>query len=180
MFKHLFRRKEKEKTLAMNTINLLAGILVHYPEISTVQYDPISQCLQFSYTIDEALLKSLEVPELFIERDLFLGIQGYHRFNKIYSQVTEVEIEHIAPFANVVIRRDLKSFSPREISFILALLAQTIPGFFAIDGMDRRELEDLAMGEEPFSVRLENVNNVSGQREIVAFRDKERVLFYNK
>ena len=79
-----------------------------------------------------------------------------------------------------MIRRDLKSFSPREISFILALLSQTIPGFFAIDGMDRRELEDLAMGEEPFSVRLENVNNVSGQREIVAFRDKERVLFYNK
>ena len=85
MFKNIFKRKEKEKNLAMNTVNLLAGILVHYPEISMVQYDPITQCLQFSYTIDGSLLKGLEIPELFLERDLFLGIQGYHRFNKIYS-----------------------------------------------------------------------------------------------
>lgn len=180
MFKNIFKRKEKEKTMAMNTVNLLAGILVHYPEISTVQYDPATQYLQFSYTIDGALLGRMKKPELFLERELWQGIQGYHRFNKIYSLVTEVEIEHIAPFANVVIRRDLKSFSPREISFILALLSQTIPGFFAIDSLDRRDLDDFSMGEETLSVRLENVNNVSGEKEIVAFRDKERVLFYNK
>ncbi len=180
MFKNIFKKKETEKTMAMNTVNLLAGILVHYPEISTVQYDPVSQCLQFSYTMDGSLLKSMKIPQMLLERDLYLGIQGYHRFNKIYAQVTEVEIEHFAQFANVVIRRDLKSFSPREISFILALLSQTIPGFFAIDGLDRRELDDFAMGEEALSIRLENVNNVSGQKEIVAFRDKERVLFYNK
>ncbi len=180
MFQNIFKKKEKQKAMAMNTVNLLAGILVHYPEVSTVQYDPVSQCLQFSYTMDGSLLKRMDTPQLFLERELYLGIQGYHRFNKIYSLVTEVEIEHFAQFASVVIRRDLKSFSPREISFILALLSQTIPGFFAIDGLDRREIDDFSLGEETLSVRLENVNNVSGQKEIVAFRDKERVLFYNK
>ena len=178
MFKNIF--KKKEKAMAMNTVNLLAGLLVHYPEISTVQYDPATQCLRFSYTMDGVLLDKMETPEIFLERDLFLGIQGYHRFNKIYSLVTEVEIERFASFARVVIRRDLKSFSPREITFILALLSQTIPGFFAIDSLDKRDLEDFSMGEGALSVRLENVNNVSGQKEIVAFRDNERVLFYNK
>ena len=65
MFQNIFKKKEKQKAMAMNTVNLLAGILVHYPEVSTVQYDPVSQCLQFSYTMDGSLLKRMDTPQLF-------------------------------------------------------------------------------------------------------------------
>lgn len=174
------KKRESEKNTALNAMNLLVGILVRYPEIGTVRFDPASQCLQFSYTLEAGMLDVLPQSQINFQQDIMEGIKGYHLLNKIYSSVVEVEVERFARFANLTIKRDLKSFTVKEISFILSLLYQTIPGFFTIDALDRQEIDDLTVPEEMINVMLENIIKVSGQKEIVAFRDKEKVMFYNK
>lgn len=182
MIKNLFlqKRQEKEKNTALNAINLLVGILVRYPEIGTVRFDPNTQCLQFSYTMEASILKDLQKQGVDLTKELTVAIKGYHRLNKIYAGVLKVSVEEFAQFVNLTIQRDLKSFISKEISFILALLYQTIPGFFTIDALDRNDLEDQTFPEEMLSVILENMNHVSGEKKIVAFRDRGKVLFYNE
>ena len=87
------KKRESEKNTALNAMNLLVGILVRYPEIGTVRFDPASQCLQFSYTLEAGMLDVLPQSQINFQQDIMEGIKGYHLLNKIYSSVVEVEVE---------------------------------------------------------------------------------------
>lgn len=160
-----------------DSVGLLISILVRYPEVATINYDPGDHVLKFTFisarilepdklhAINENLLNSIEVFNILEGKEI--------RVSKISHQVCD----HLTM---VEVHRDVDTLVQEEIALIVELFHQYLEGDLMAEENDNLFEEDLLIQEEIIEHMLQSVKGTAGDKNLFAFREEGRVLVFNK
>lgn len=160
-----------------DSVGLLISILVRYPEVGTINYEPAPRHLKFSFMIARAMsdedwasfankVRSCLETFNFLEGRCPQEI-GLRRITG--DNLTILELE-----------RDVDSLTQDEIALITGLIQQEFPQELLSEQNDALVEEDLLMQEELIGHMLENMKGNLQERKLIAFREEGRVLVFNK
>ena len=168
--------RRKESRVSPDSIDFFVSIMLRYPEIATIKYDPARCRVKFTFIVSgvvsaqncnkwaDTLLKTLDAY--------------YHLENK---KISEIGIENTTcdQITLIEISRDVQSLCVNEIGIIVNLFKDR----FAQDAMvDSYGLvgEDLLFRDEMIRHTLESLKHAQLEKKLIALREEGRVLVFNK
>ncbi len=160
-----------------DSIGLLISILVRYPELGTVNYDPVLQQLRFTFIFscvldEEKLVNFKEV--------VVASIEAYNALEDRIPQVTEVRFNPCEEFTMLEIIRDVGTLTQEELAMLIELVHCNFKTDLIFEKNDYLLEEDLLMQEELIEHMLENIKISYPGKNLIAFREDGRVLVFNK
>lgn len=169
--------KSKPQEEVSDSIGLLISILVRYPEVGTINYDPIQQNLKFTFifsgVLDEAELVNFK-------RTVIDSIEAYNSLESRIPKVVETCDFLCENFTMFEIVRDVGTLTQEEIALVISLVYGSFTHKLITDKNDLLMEEDLLMQEELIEHMLENIKVSSPEKNLIAFREEGRVLVFNK
>jgi len=160
-----------------DSIGLLISILVRYPELGTINYDPELQQLRFTFIFSCVL----DEEKLVNFKDMVVAsIQTYHSLENRTPLVTEVRFNPCEEFTMLEIIRDVGTMSQEELSMLIELVHCNFKKDLIFEKNDYLLEEDLLIQEELIEHMLENIKLSYPQKNLIAFREDGRVLVFNK
>ncbi|HEY8463508.1 MAG TPA: hypothetical protein VIM29_05710 [Bacillota bacterium] len=167
----------KEGESFSNSMSLIAFLLVRYPEIGSVRFDPDQKTLQFSFMLTktlnaEALTKYEE--KLALSLDAMAQLQGREmgRLDIGYNEEGEMGFLEIT--------RDIDSLSQEEIALIIGITQQLLGGILLLDQEEMAQEEDVVLQEEMIEHMLEDLKDSRQEKKLIGFREEGRVLIFNR
>jgi len=170
------RCKNKRNEIT-DSVGLLISILVRYPEVATINFDPEKQLLKFTFIysqvikesefncIREELMNSIEVYNLLEKRNTsFISIE-----HQVFDNITLIEVE-----------RDVDTLAQEEITLIVELFRQNLDTNLVTEESEHLFEEDLIAQEEIIEHMLESIKSSTQDKYLFAFREEGRVLVFNK
>ncbi|MBM7854478.1 hypothetical protein JOC37_000851 [Desulfohalotomaculum tongense] len=159
------------------TVNLLTSILVRYPEISTINFNPEKKTLKLNFifadVLEESELKSLQE---FI-RD---SIEAYNMLERKKANILKISSQIIESLTIIQIERDIDTLVQGEIALIIQSLHQAGKTNIITENPETFYEDDLKFQEEMIEAMLENVKSCNKGKPLFAFRADGRVLVFNK
>lgn len=169
--------KSKPQEEVSDSIGLLISILVRYPEVGTINFDPINQQLKFTFIFSRVL----EEAELVnFKRTVVESIETYNKLEGRTTAVIETSSSLCENFTMFEVTRDVASLTQEEISLVIELVHLNFNGNLVSEKNDSLMEEDLQMQEELIEHMLENLKISSPEKNLIAFREEGRVLVFNK
>ena len=169
----------KKKKPNMDGINLLISILVCYPEIGTVSYEPSRSALHFAFAMKE-------VPKRQAYEDVGMlikeSIKSYHSLEGFQDADVEIFLEGQGHTAFFHIIRDVKTISQGEISMLSTIMREHFGNILIMDpdnGTAAYEMEQEAH-EDAIDHMICNLKVSNGTNRMVGIREEGRVLVSNK
>lgn len=168
----------KEGESFSNSMSLIAFLLVRYPEIGSIRFDPTKKTLQFTFVLvkflsdeelkqfEEKLLLSLNSISVLQEREL----------GKIELQCTVEE----GGLSFLEITRDINSLTQEEIALMIGLIQQFFEGMILLDQDDTVQEEEMALQEEMIEHMLEDLKDSRQEKRLIGFREEGRVMIFNR
>lgn len=167
----------KEGESFSNSMSLIAFLLVRYPEIASVQFDPVRQTLQFSFVLTKLLTES--DLEKFKEK-LLLSLSSISELNDHELEQVEIQCTDDSSLTFLEIIRDIDSLTQEEISLIVGLVQQIFDGFLLLDQEEAVQDEDVVLQEEMIEHMLEDLKDSRQEKSLIGFREEGRVLIFNR
>lgn len=172
------RRRRKPN---MDGVNLLMTLLLCYPEIGTVTFDPAKgESLQMSFALNR--LPDDEENKNF-GRFLTESVSTYHSLMGMAEGKLNITLEGNSKAAILGIKRDMATISRGEIKLIAALVKDTFGDALITDSEMEKNIPD----EATRLAHEENIDNILGSlrygtisETLVGYRDDGRVMVYNK
>jgi len=158
-------------------VNLLISLLISYPEIGTVSFDPQYNQLQL-----KLMLSSIPSHDEFtnIKHLLLDSIAVYTMLEGLPLKTTEIQLHTHDKVAMLSIVRDVNTISKNEISLIITLLREKLKGYLIIDSNVSLSEDDLLSQEEVIETMLDNIKQHSLRHGLIGIRENSRVLVFNK
>lgn len=160
-------------------VEVLATLLVAYPQVSRVTFDPKNKSLGLVFlchgplgsrqrgAISRAYSDAVEV---------FLGLTGR------ISSIVRSSWEKMGDFYCFQVERDAASISPEELNLTTDLVAEKarlVMSLEEVDTLDGRD--DYSWSARLFlQDMLEQVRDLRGTKKLVALREGEKVLVFDK
>ena len=170
-------RLESNNEEISDGVNLLISLLIRYPEIATIKFDPQNSCLILKFMLS-SLPSELEFSTI---KDLLINsIIAYNRLESFPLKTSEVELHTHIQVAMITIIRDVYTLSKNEITLIITLLEDNFKKFLVIDSSDSQQEEDLLIQEEVIENMLDNIKSHQHLHGLLGIRESGRVLVFNK
>ena len=164
--------KGTDSEVSMDSIQLVASLLICYPEFSKITLDSKSKAIIMEISVKEAPdMDTFAQGEQFIVDSLKL----YH----------EIEMTHGAKFAffykdfALHIYRDLASFSHGEVGLLLSLLKEKFGDIIIADDNREADEELLATQAEMIDHRIRFLKENRIPESMVGVREEGRVMVYD-
>ncbi|HYH04598.1 MAG TPA: hypothetical protein VEC37_16015 [Bacillota bacterium] len=167
----------KEGESFSNSMSLIAFLLVRYPEIGSVRYDPEQKTMQFSFMLVKAL--DDEALALFKEK-LTLSLSSISQLQGREMGLLQVNYTEDGDLGFLEITRDVDSLSQEEIALIIGIIQQFFEGFLLLDQEDTAGEEDVLLQEEMIEHMLEDLKDSRQEKKLIGFREEGRVLIFNR
>jgi hypothetical protein len=159
-------------------VNLLITILMRFPQIGTVHYDPKNRTLRMTFILSSSMSDDEFAP---IMKKAVDCLSAYHRLVNRKPSMLLLDYKSSLPFSIFSITRDLFSVTRGEISLIINLLSEEFPDHLVIENPIGLEMqEDVGMADEWIDSMIENVRQQRSKKRLTAFREDGRVLVFNK
>lgn len=160
-----------------DSVGLLTSILLCYPEVGTINYEPQKHMLKLNFMLH----KMLNEGEWAGFRNEFLecltAFWQLQEFEPLVVRVDHIDFEGLAV---IEVQRDVETLSQEEISLTIGVVKE----FFGNDLVAEEDTpaleEDFWGREELVAHLLENVKGAIPTRRLIAFREQGRVLVFNK
>lgn len=159
-----------------NSVGLFISILVRYPEVGTIRFDPKSQTLSFTF-----LLRSTDcVNDQRFADSVRESLEAYSAIEG--TAIGTISIQTVAEngIAVLEITRDAASLSQTELALLVGLVRERFADELIIDDSDALVEEDLLEQDELIREMLADLQDGQPERNLIAFRDGGRVLVFNK
>ena len=173
MFDFLDRNKKPN----LDASRLLAAILVVYPSIQAVSYDPKDGMLELSFALRGQFSKE--------QFEGFLGyvaesVEAYHQLENLGNATIELNVEGIYETCFVNIRRDISTITCGELSLLTELAINYFGENLIEEYDDGIPDEEYLMSQEDYLVQmLSNIRQIRIENRLVGVRERERVIIYN-
>lgn len=171
------RAEYKDRDDVTDSVGLLISILVRYPEVAAINFDPWKQTLRFSFicsrVINEEEFKNFNAY-LLDSIQLFNYLEGkdiklIDISHQVYDDLTLIEI-----------KRDVATLVQDEIALVVQVFYQYWEGNLVSDLNETLIEEDLIIQEEIIEHMLESVKDSVEDKFLYAFREEGKVLVFNK
>ncbi len=158
-------------------VNLLISILVRYPEIGTISFDPNKESLKLTF-----MLSGIPSPQEFtaFKHLLLNSLAAYHSLEGLNIQLADLQLTSYEQVAMLNIIRDVATLSKNEITIIITLLREKFKERLVADHNDTMPEEDLLVQEELIDNMLENIKKHHAVHGLIGIREDGRVLVFNK
>ena len=161
----------------LDASRLLASILVVYPSVQAVSYDPKDGMLELSFAIRGAFTKDMFDGFLSYVAD---SVGAYHNLEGLGDAMIELNVEGIYNTCFVNVRRDMETMTCGELNLLTEL---------AINYFGEQLIEEMAEGtndeeyimeqEDYLEQMLSNIRQIRIENRLVGVREHERVVVYN-
>ena len=169
--------KSKPHDEVSDSVGLLISILVRYPEVGTINFDPLQNYLKFTFIFSGVLEESDLVK---FKKMVIDSIDTYNVLEDRSTKFVEVSSHECESFTMFEVIRDVTTLSQEEISLVIELVQMTFPNNLVTEKNEGLLEEDLLMQEELIEHMLENIRISSPEKNLIAFREEGRVLVFNK
>ena len=160
-----------------DSIGLLISILVRYPEVGTINYEPKTHVLTFTFVL-LCLLPDEQIDGF--QTKLFDCLKTFNYLEAREPQVINLSSSVCRNFTVMEIRRDVETLSQNEISLIVSLIRQEFREDLVTEESDSLVEEEMLLQEELIGHMLENMKGAVPEKKLIAFREEGRVLVFNK
>lgn len=160
-----------------DSIGLLISILVRYPEVGSINFDPEAHELRLTFILAGAKenTKVTGIKEIIVD-----SVHIYHQLERIRPHVFGVECHNNDNYTIIDVYRDIDTLSRNEISFLMELFHIHFPNSLVAENNDEMWEEDLQIQEEMIGHMLEGIKNIKSDKKLIAYRDEGKVLVFNK
>lgn len=158
-------------------VNLLISILVRYPEIGTISFDPLHNSIKLTFMLS-SILSSTEFEA--IKNTILNSIKAYLMLAGSVENEAAVQLSSYDRVAMLVVSRDVATLSKGEITLLIALLRDKFRDRLVTDNNDAMLEEDLLIQEELIDSMLQNVKSNHTVNPLIGIREDGRVLVFNK
>ncbi|MDD2442947.1 MAG: hypothetical protein PHS52_00390 [Desulfotomaculaceae bacterium] len=160
-----------------DSVGLLISILVRYPEVATINYNPENQLFKFTFmysqvledyqldSLKEKITSSIEVYNLLEGREVRL-ISLNHQ---VCDNLTLIEVQ-----------RDIDTLAQEEIKLIVELFQQYLNKKLVTEENRRLIEEEQIYQEEMIEHMLDSIRGSIEGKYLFAFREEGKVLVFNK
>ena len=168
---------EKKKKTNPDGVNLLASILVCYPEITTISYDPAELAVEITFT----LTVQMNEKEFAATTD-FIGesISAYHAINGISGAGIDFSMDLQGKMGFLHIKRELKCLTRGEVALIVSIMRDRFGDKLVIDPGGRMDSESQAVQEEIIERMLGNVQQGRLVDRLVGIREEDHVVVFDR
>lgn len=160
-------------------VEILATLLVAYPQVSRVTFDPKNKALNLVFLCKGPLgpRKRDNIRKSYLDSvDVYLDLIDAR------STVVECSWEKMDDFYCFLVERDVASLSPGELNVTVELISNRANVMYASEDAEFTE------GGEEFSISarvflqdmIDQVRDLESPRKLVALREGERVLVFDK
>jgi len=160
-----------------DSVGLLISILVRYPEVATINFDPEEHLLKFNFICSRAV--SEEEMQNF-ETHVLDHIRAFNYLEKKETPLVEITYQVFEDLTVIEIRRDVETLAQDEINLVVEVFCQFWEKDLISDLGDNLIEEDLVVQDEIIEHMLESVRVSEGNKKLYAFREEGRVLVFNK
>lgn len=167
----------KEGESFSNSMSLIAFLLVRYPEIGSVRFDPVQKTLQFSFVLIKSLTQ--QDYETFQEK-LLLSLNAISQMQSRDTGQIEVTSNEYDGMTFLEIMRDIDTLSQEEIALIVGVVQQFFEGYLLLDPDEAAQEEDVVLQEEMIEHMLEDLKDSRQEKKLIGFREEGRVLVFNR
>lgn len=167
----------KEGESFSNSMSLIAFLLVRYPEIGTVRFDPEQKTFQFSFILNKILA---ETEFGSFKENLLLSINAISDLQERNSGSVQIKFSVCDGLSFVEILRDIDSLSQEEIALIVGVVNRYFQGALLLDQQENIQEEDVLLQEEMIEHMLEDLKDSRQEKRLIGFREEGRVLIFNR
>ncbi len=158
--------------------NLLISMLVRYPEIGTINFDPDANSLKLTFMIAGIPTAT----EFEAAKGLLINsIAAYHLLEGITDSSIDVELSSYEQVAILTVLRDVQTMSRGEMGLTIKLLRERFAERLVADRNDAMLEEDLLLQEAVIEDMLENMREQDNDdHSLIGIREDGRVFVFNK
>lgn len=167
----------KDDTPSSDGVNLLISILVRYPEIGSIRFNPENHSLQLIF-----LLSQSSEEEKGKEFYLFLedSIGAFHTLTGTSPNLIDIQLSISKPVALLTVTRDIITITKNEIDMLIALLRDHFTHRLLTDYNESMLEEDLRLQENVIEDMLANIKKNQTEYRLIGIREDGRVMVFNK
>jgi len=158
-------------------VNLLISILVRYPEIGTISFDPLHNSIKLTFMLS-SILTAQEFEA--IKTVVLNSIKAYLMLSGAGEHKADVQLSSYDRVTMLVVSRDVATLSKGEITLLITLLRDKFRDVLVTDNNDAMLEEDLLIQEELIDNMLQNVKSNHTVNRLIGIREDGRVLVFNK
>lgn len=158
-------------------VHLLISLLVRYPEIGTISFEPGRQIIKFSFLIqaNSSAMELSSLPDV-----LKQNLNAYHRLADIRNPYVDIKIQTWSSLTTLTLLRDIQSLQKGEIELTIALLKERVGSSLVKEENQSIQEEELLFQEEVIDNVLENVQKNDFEHRLYGIREEGRVMVFNK
>lgn len=160
------------------SVSVLVSMLVRYPEVGTVKYEPRQQTIRMGLVITGEMT---DADWHRLEQDLFDTLDVYHLLEQRQPTVLDVAMESYGDLTSVAITRDVATFSPEEIYTIVEFFKERFAGRLVAEVVDWPSNEDEMIAQDEMIEELvADLEENRSSRNLIAIREDGRVMVFRK
>jgi len=158
--------------------NLIISMLVRYPEIGTINFNPDANSLKLTFMISGIPTASeFESSKCLIVN----SIAAYHMLQGITDINVDIELSSYEQVAMLTFIRDVQTLSRGEINLVIKLLRERFSDRLVTDHNDAMMEEDLLFQDEVIEDMLESMRKqYNDHHSLIGIREDGRVFVFNK
>lgn len=160
-------------------VEILATLLVAYPQVSRVTFDPKKKALNLAF-LCKGPIKAKARESMC--RSYLDSVHVYQEITGAKPAVLECSWEKMDDFFIFLVERDVASLSPGELNLTVELIEDKVKVMYASEDHESQEAgEESGISPRVFLQDMVNqVRNLESTRKLVALREGERVLVFDK
>ncbi len=158
-------------------VNVLVSILLYYPQIIKVNYDPGSKSISFGFMIN----RIVEENEFALYKDSMIKyLDAYSTLTENRRTIINMNTITCDKSTFIEVERDVETMTMQEISLITTILNDEFNDAVVID-TDDCDNNKKSIGEtEELDHMLTDFKNTLYKRNLIGYRNQGRVLVFNK
>ena len=160
-------------------VQLLASVLVCFPEIEAVSYDPRQELLTMDFVVRDALpLAEIEAFAALLAE----SIATYHALEGSVASALDFSYEKHEGLTMLHLARRMDELSEREMGLIAQLLTDRFGEKLLVDqhGADVLDAEFRTIQHETLERMLMAVRELPLRDRLVGIRERDQVVVYNR
>lgn len=160
-----------------DSVGLLISILVRYPEVATINFDPENHLLKFTFIYSQVLGDN-ELENL--KDNLMNSIEVYNLLEGKETRLVSLKRQVYDNLTLIEVQRDVDTLVQEEIALIVELFHRHLNANLVTEENDQFIEEEIIAQEEMIDHMLKSIKGSTEDKFLFAFREEGRVLVFNK
>ena len=177
MTNNSFEVPPSPKKMTDGAEELLVSILIRYPEVTAVNFDPLNQVLKFTFIVNSILTnkEKTKIKQLMLD-----SINVFNSLKSNRTRLINIVYQSSDNLTIIELQRDMETIVQGEIAVVMGLFQHCLKTSLVTEDNKPVIEEELAIQEKKINYLLESVKKTTRDKYLFAFREKGQVLVFDK